>query len=64
MFKGGVVFASGREMKNFSTVFRNFGKIWSGNNIFNARGCQQLLENNEQLAFKIINNGISIFVHL
>ena len=37
-FKGGVVFAGGREMKIFSTVFRDFGgKKWSGNGIFNTR---------------------------
>ena len=36
-FRGCVVFASGWEMKIFRTVFRDFGKIWSGNGIYNTR---------------------------
>ena len=37
---GGVVFSGGREMKIFSMVFQDFGKIWSGNGIFNTRRCR------------------------
>ena len=38
--KGDVVFAGGWEIKIFSTVFRDFWKIWSGNGIFNTRRCR------------------------
>ena len=36
MFKGGVVFASGREMSILSTIFRDFGKNMVGNGTFSA----------------------------
>ena len=33
-YRGGVVFAGGREMKIFSTVFRDFGKNMVGKRYF------------------------------
>ena len=58
-------FAGGREMKIFSTVFRDFGKNTVGKRYFQHYTVPVITEkNNEKSGFEIIKNGISIFGHL
>ena len=60
-----VVFAGGREIKNFSTVFRDLGKYMLGKRYFQHETVPVITrKNNEKLGFEVIINGISIFRHL
>ena len=64
-YRGGVVFPGGREMKIFSTVFRDFGKNMVGKWYFQHKMVLVITaKNNEKSGFEIIKDGISIFRHL
>ena len=57
-------FAGGREMKIFSTVFRDFGKNMVGKGYFQHYTVPVITEkNNEKSGFEIIKNGVPIFGH-
>ena len=61
----GVVFAGGRKMKIFSTVFRDFGKNMVGKRYFQHHMVPVIIgKNNKKSGFEIIKNGISIFGRL
>ena len=61
----GLVFAGGREMKTFSTVFRDFGKNMVGKRYFEHQTVPvNTGKNNEKSGFEIIKNGILKFGHL
>ena len=54
-------FAGGREMKIFSTVFRDFGKNMVGKRYFQHYKVPVITEkNNEKSGFEIIKNGVPI----
>ena len=55
-----VVFASGQEMKIFSTVFRELGKRYFQHQMVPVI----TRKNNEKLGFEVIINDMSIFGHL
>ena len=58
-------FAGGREIKIFSTVFRDFGKNMVGKRYFQHWTVPVITDkNNEKSGFEIIKDGISIFGHL
>ena len=62
---GDVAFASGREMKVFSPVFRDFGKNMVRKLYFQHQTVPVITgKNNEKLGFEIIKNSISIIGHL
>ena len=57
-------FAGGREMKIFSTVFRDFGKNMVGKRYFQHYKVPVNTEkNNEKSGFEIIKNDVPIFGH-
>ena len=57
-----MVFAGGREIKIFSTVFRDFGKNMVGKRYFQHWTVPVITDkNNEKSGFEIIKDGISIF---
>ena len=65
MFAPCVVFAGGREMKIFNTVFRDCGKNMVGKRYFQHYTVPVITgKDNKKSAFEIIKNGISIFGHL
>ena len=60
-----MVFAGGREIKIFSTVFRDFGKNMVGKRYLQHWTVPVITDkNNEKSGFEIIKDGISIFGHL
>ena len=64
MFAPCVVFAGGREMKIFNTVFRDCGKNMVGKRYFQHYTVPVITgKNNEKSGFGIIKNGILIFEH-